>query len=256
MDIIGITGAARAGKGTVAAHLVAQGYVERSFGNPIRRFIAEELLGVTVAELDAIKEQPQAKLGGKTPRFAMQTFGTEWGRDTISKTLWVSLCMEKVGIDIAMHRSVVISDVRLDNEAAAIIARGGHVIKIVRPGVRIAESGHKSEQGIDSKFITATIVNYGSVADLLKRVDFATASFKGGNEVFAFYSRSEAMRALDRNCGYWSNEFGWCDVHSATTFSYDEIATVNPPITAEGDVETVSLGYARASAEVAQQHAA
>ena len=40
-------------------------------------------LGLGEAHIEgALKEVPCELLGGKTPRYAMQTLGTEWGRDT------------------------------------------------------------------------------------------------------------------------------------------------------------------------------
>lgn len=178
LNLLGITGHARSGKGTIAAHLVAGGWVEHSFGAPLRKFVAEELLGIGVAEMDAIKEVPQTKLGGKTPRFALQTLGTEWGREMVWPDLWVEKCMAEVLKALADGARVVVSDVRLDNEAAAIANAGGRIIRVHRPGVTIARSAHSSEHGIDPAYIYAEVYNRGTREHLLVDVDSVLGVFE------------------------------------------------------------------------------
>ena len=34
--------------------------------------------------------------GGKTPRYLMQTLGTEWGRMMVDGDLWVELCCVRI----------------------------------------------------------------------------------------------------------------------------------------------------------------
>ena len=146
--IVGLTGRARAGKDTVAGILrERRGFVQLSFAAPMRQMVCS-LLGVDLAELDRIKEQPHDLFGGKTPRFAMQTLGTEWGRETIEPNLWVRCCLAAASREVARGGSVVISDCRFENEASAIRDAGGLVLHIRRPGQAIAESAHKSEAGV------------------------------------------------------------------------------------------------------------
>jgi hypothetical protein len=132
--IVGLAGRARSGKDTVANILrVERRFVQLSFAAPMRRFVAN-LLGCHVADLEQIKEDPHELLGGKTPRFAMQTLGTEWGRDTIAGDLWIRCCLAAARREAQCGHDVVISDVRFENEAAAIRAAGGVVWHISRPG--------------------------------------------------------------------------------------------------------------------------
>lgn len=148
--IIGIAGPARAGKDTLAGFLVQHGDLSRaSFAGPIRTFICD-LLGWSLKDLEERKEEPQDALNGKTPRYAMQTLGTEWGRNLIGKNFWAD-----IGIRRAVEqfwplfdgKGVVFTDVRFENEAEAIRKAGGTIIHIRRPGVGI-QSNHASEQGI------------------------------------------------------------------------------------------------------------
>lgn len=176
--LIGLCGAARAGKSTAASFLTEHmGYQEYSYAGPIRTFM-RDLLNVDVNTYENIKDKPHALLGGNTPRYAMQTLGTEWGRNTLSDTLWIDVCMNKV--NSALHRhgtSVVVSDVRFPNEAEAIRAAGGKIIQILRAGgPGIQDNQHVSENGIPQHMIDTIIINDGSLEDfkiqLIKYIDF------------------------------------------------------------------------------------
>lgn len=166
--IIGITGRARAGKDSVAKILRnLYGARQYSFAAPIRQFVAD-LCGMTLAELGLRKGFAAAALGGKTPRFAMQTLGTEWGRETIYDSIWV----DKTLSDASRCPTglAVIPDVRFANEASAILAAGGMVIRVTRPGEEIAESEHSSESGVPDVLIHSTIANDGDLEDLERKV--------------------------------------------------------------------------------------
>ncbi len=104
-------------------------------------------------------------------RVLLQWLGTNWGRDTISQSIWVDLW--KADAEYTSHRSrkdIVCDDVRFDNEAVAIKELGGYVIKITRPnntkhaigGVGIAN--HASEAGISKNLIDFEIVNDDTVS--------------------------------------------------------------------------------------------
>lgn len=167
--MIGLTGKARSGKDSVADVLAHRhDFIKMSFAGPIREFVAGKLLGITVQEMEPIKEEPQAILGGNTPRKVMQFFGTEFGREMVSQTLWVDVCMAQATRSMAQGYSVVISDARFDNEAEAIIEAGGIVVGLERPGNLGATSnlGHSSESGINPDMVRHLISNSGSLAEL------------------------------------------------------------------------------------------
>lgn len=141
--IIAFTGLAGSGKSTAAAHLVnRRGFTRVRFAGPLKAMMAA--LGCTPEEIDGSKKElPCDLLGGKTPRHAMQTIGTEWGRDLISPDLWIrawQAALAKVPADVP----VVVDDCRFPNEADAVIAAGGLVVRIERPGAGTA-SVHASE---------------------------------------------------------------------------------------------------------------
>lgn len=161
--IVGITGKARAGKNETSTFLkYMYGFEEFSFASPIRTFVIDFLQLSGLEELDSIKEIPHSLFDGKTPRYVMQTLGTEWGRDTIYDGIWVNRC-----ISMALKsKNAVISDVRFENEAKAIKAAGGVIIEVVRSGAETTKlSDHASETGIPQQYINYVFKNHGSIFD-------------------------------------------------------------------------------------------
>lgn len=110
-----------------------------------------------------LKEMPVPELGGKTTRYAMQTLGTEWGRQCIDKDIWINIAVQKA----KQCRKAVITDVRFPNEAKAIQEAGGIVVRIYRNGSDI-EDYHPSEIELDNIEADATIYNDSSL-DVLRR---------------------------------------------------------------------------------------
>lgn len=154
--IIGISGRARAGKDEMARYLEKyHAFHHDSFAAPVRQAIIQILGLNSLKELDEIKHLPHPILKNNTPRYAMQTMGTEWGRGMISDSIWIDSCLNR----IQKYDRVVISDVRFDNEAIAIKNAGGLIIRVNRPGEEIPESAHKSESGISDDLIDRVIEN-------------------------------------------------------------------------------------------------
>jgi len=165
--LIGIAGAKRAGKDTLARELAIMTGLQRdSFAAPLREFVAR-LLGWTMGELEARKEYPVDWLDGVTPRHMMQTIGTEWGRDTIHGELWVRSLMQRTAA-----RGAIISDVRFPNEAQAIRERGGIVLKVTRPGTGTGDA-HISETPLPAGLVDAVIENDSTPAIMAGRAFFA-----------------------------------------------------------------------------------
>jgi hypothetical protein len=108
-----------------------------------------------------LKEKPCDLLAGQTPRHAMQTLGTEWGRQCIAPDLWVALCRREIALCLAQGESVVVDDVRFENEAAVIRALGGCVLSIDR--AENADKSHVSEAGVAADM---SYFNTGSRAEL------------------------------------------------------------------------------------------
>lgn len=145
--IIAFTGLAGSGKSTAALHLEKNhGFARVRFAGPLKAMLAA--LGCTHEEIDGShKEFPCNLLGGKTPRHAMQTLGTEWGRELIANDLWIRAW--KAAVDrLPAGVPVVVDDCRFPNEAEVVKAAGGLIIHVNRPGAGAGAAGHISEQHV------------------------------------------------------------------------------------------------------------
>lgn len=168
--LIAFTGLAGSGKTTAANRLVeVHGYTRTRFADPLKNML--RALGLTDAEIEGDrKEQPCELLGGRTPRHAMQTLGTEWGRDLIDPDLWTRAWQH--ALDLLPHGvPVVVDDCRFFNEEQAVHALGGIVVLVDRPGAgaKGIAANHNSEgQPLKSD---CTVWNCGSLELLYRIVD-------------------------------------------------------------------------------------
>lgn len=94
-------------------------------------------------------------------RSLMQCVGTEWGRG-IHEDFWVYYLPEGT--------EYIVTDVRRDNEAKAIINKGGLIVRVVDPRKGHIVRHHISESGIDESLLACTIINDGSLEDLEEKV--------------------------------------------------------------------------------------
>nr|WP_145994466.1 hypothetical protein [Mesorhizobium loti] len=114
-----------------------------------------------------LKEEPCKYLNGRTPRHAMETLGTEWGRICMGDTFWIE-AWERL-LDL-IPGTAVVDDCRFDNEAAAIHLNGGKIIKLKPVVRRRKKSSHVAEAGISDKLVDHVIVNDGTILDLQKKI--------------------------------------------------------------------------------------
>ena len=198
--LVGICGQAGSGKSTVAQFLVRHhGFVELGLADAMKRFVqdafdfSDEQIWGSSEHRNAPDERFVSRMedhgdGGftthyLTPRFALQTLGTEWGRNCYPM-VWVDYAIriykklqegnhaydqkrglysvsflmnstkEEAGYDTIDHSpmiqpktNVVISDVRFLNEVIGIRNAGGFVFRIKRPGAEgdVGIKGHASE---------------------------------------------------------------------------------------------------------------
>lgn len=178
--LIGLCGPAGAGKNTVAEFLTDSdgcSFQQVAFADPLYQCIST-ITGLSVSQLQdrAVKEAVIHWLG-KSPRQMLQSLGTEWGREIVHPEIWIRITLERIRPELAAGRSVVITDVRFDNEAAAVTEAGGEVWRVVRPGWRCldaAAASHPSEAGVSDHLIARTIDNSGSLDDLRLQLAAAT----------------------------------------------------------------------------------
>lgn len=211
--LIAVSGHAGAGKDTVADFLVQErNFTKVSLADPLKRFCKdvfnfdrEQLWGPSYRRNEEdlrYVRQEKGSLGSTyegpgqpnspspkrdiylTPRFALQTLGTEWGR-MCNKDIWVTYAMRIAevllrgdgyyvadegitGTRVKVNCSgVVIPDARFMNEFEAIRKAGGKVIRLYRESAdgNVGISGHASESEqnlVDDDYFDAVIHNNGS----------------------------------------------------------------------------------------------
>ena len=147
--LIAICGHKFSGKSTVARLLHnATGYEVRSFATPLKKMVCA-LVGCTMDDLEDYDYKENTEVpehlwaycanGKHTIRALMQGLGD---------------LMRKENPDVFIECTLnskddfLVSDCRFPNEAKAVKARGGIVIKVVRPDAK-AEDNHQSETRID-----------------------------------------------------------------------------------------------------------
>ena len=196
--IIGISGLAGSGKDTAADFLVNDhGFVRVALADKLKRvcrdifdFSEEQLWGPSSKRNAPDERYPRYDrdtntLKGLTPRYALQTLGTEWARDCY-QDIWtedalrtakillgsgdhhydakrgLTLCMA-APICTAGAKGIVIPDVRFKNEMKRIRDAGGHLIRMKRGnGLSGAGALHQSEAEqleLDDDYFTAVIHN-------------------------------------------------------------------------------------------------
>ena len=171
--LIGIAGRAGSGKDTAGAHLVeSHGFQQYAFADPIRAMLGA--LGAFPAADLINRDTKEVVIDwlGKSPRQMAQTLGTEWGRELVHPQLWVLMAQRRWDAAKADGHSLVITDVRFENEVEWIKAQSGHVIVLDRSGTE-SVSVHASEQLNFSAFADRIISNDRSIPSLKRRVDLA-----------------------------------------------------------------------------------
>jgi hypothetical protein len=145
--IIALYGPQQVGKSTAALSLVEHHEFTRiAFADPIYRMVAA-LLNISMEAVRRLpKNEPMEALGGQTLRYALQTLGTEWGREKISQDLWISTARRSILDHAVPGRPVVIDDLRFDNEYAMLAEIGCLFVRLRRDGVPEQDNpGHASE---------------------------------------------------------------------------------------------------------------
>ena len=165
--LIGISGKAGAGKDTLGKYLCDEyRCLHYYFAKPLKEG-AKVMFALTDDQI-ANKEVP-IEPWGISPRKIWQLLGTEVGRG-IDPAIWIKNA--EMFVKSVPGRTVVITDVRFDNEAIFIRNRGGAVINIERDSKDIAENKHSSEGGLSPDNIDLTIKNNGTIADMCNEVTY------------------------------------------------------------------------------------
>ena len=183
--IIGLTGKLGSGKDTVLERIqtlypgapdLDSDFRQASFAATLKN-MACALFDITREQLEKLKRRPNVEISVvdhdefidmDTPRsYAqmdfrtfLQRLGTEAGRDILGENFWVDQAFVKIDYweeRFSPRMTHVFTDVRFENEAQAIIDRGGEIWLIEGPDEDTGS--HASEQGLPDWMINVVIVN-------------------------------------------------------------------------------------------------
>lgn len=165
-SIIAFCGPAGSGKSTAADLLVENnGYIRLAFASPLKQMLRTlvEMQGIDRQTsyrmfFGDLKEAATHTLGGRTPRYAMQTIGSEW-RDLMDRNLWTKIWHNSA----QFVPKVVVDDLRFTHEAAAVHELGGKIILLEHPNCSPGE--HISERDYLNIVPDYTITNFGTSRD-------------------------------------------------------------------------------------------
>ena len=170
--LIGLAGKKGVGKDTVASILVKEhGYLAMAFADPVRAALSTIFNTPVEAFTDpATKERLSSFFFDRTPRYLMQTLGTEWGRSMVNQDIWTVLLKRRISAALEQGQHVVVTDIRFNNEARALLGIGAVVVGVTRPGSFYEPDIHSSEQGVELALHSLFLDNKGSIDDLREAV--------------------------------------------------------------------------------------
>lgn len=184
--IIAICGHKFSGKSTVARLLHnATGYEVVSFADKLKDITCvlsgctrEDLEDYNFKELVYVPSHLRPYCGSAekpTFRAFLQHFGSEVMRG-VNDNIWIDCTLSNCG------ENAIISDCRFPNEAKAVKARDGIVIKVVRPDVKASDS-HQSETLIDEIDADYTLWNDTTLENLVANVDSLVRLLRANNKI-------------------------------------------------------------------------
>lgn len=192
--LIGLTGHVGAGKDAAAAVLVRAGWRGIAFADALRIEVAEAWhIDIGVFADRRAKEVPSPALAlqfcgrigflawaeatgldrvqPRSPRFVMQAWGT-WRR-SFTPLHWVQQVEAWVRYQRGTGaRGLVVSDVRMHNEAAMLRAVGGHLVRVHRPcaGQLPPDTASHESEGHTALHADADLHNDGDLEHLQAEV--------------------------------------------------------------------------------------
>jgi len=170
--IIGLCGAAGSGKDTTAN--ILKNYLTSveilAFAKPLKD-AAKILFNFTEEQLhDPISKEVVDSRWNKSPREIFQWLGTQVLRNQIDKDFFIKHMEQR--INQSDKDTIIITDIRFDNEAELIKNLGGIIIKIIRPNATTTKhNNHETEQGITMSLVDEIILNnHNTLEELSNKV--------------------------------------------------------------------------------------
>lgn len=170
--LIGIHGPALSGKDTLAAVLCERhGFKMMAFAAPLKIAVAHMFGWPLELCFSQDGKAMRSEFWGLQVRDALQQVG-EGVRKMFGEDFWVRRWLYDY-VQVQNQLSVVLTDVRYENEADSIRGYGGTIVHLKRDGAGLtgAQSEHSSERGIQFHDSDILIENNGTLAELALRAD-------------------------------------------------------------------------------------
>jgi hypothetical protein len=161
--IVGLSGYGQSGKDTAAAFMADYGFTRLAFADPLKAVALACDPGMADIETRSLRSIVERYGWEKTKqyfpdaRIFLQHLGVAV-REHVDPDAWVNALFRQT----SPGRRYVVTDVRFPNEATAIKARGGIVVRVHRPGVG-AVNAHMSETALDDWDFDAHLFNDGDL---------------------------------------------------------------------------------------------
>lgn len=181
-QIIGLAGYAQSGKDTAAEFLAEEGFERIAFADALKAVLRDTDPALSVAWnekpngwpgghplMSELKQDKAFPLEEDLKKFSdyrryLQNLGVA-AREHIADDVWVQAALRNV----KPGGKYVITDVRFPNEARAIEALGGTVVRVRRPGF-CAVNGHISETALDDWNYIISVINEGTLEEYKRAV--------------------------------------------------------------------------------------
>jgi hypothetical protein len=141
IPVVAFCGEQGAGKDTACAGMRLLDFKQLAFADPLRT-ICGVVFGLSAEEMTDrdLKEKPIARWPFMSPRQILKLVGTEGFRDNFPG-VWIQALI-RTSRD---HTRLTVSDARFQDEADAIKAMGGILVRIDNPRVEPKKDPHRSE---------------------------------------------------------------------------------------------------------------
>ena len=192
-DVIGLGGSRGAGKSTVAETLSSvHGYERVRFAGGLKEMLKfllyyQYLDEETVERLidGDLKEFASPHLCDQTPRYVMQTLGTEWGRKLVGEDFWVQVTKNRVDSLLKKNKRVVIDDVRFQNEIDMVRSYKRSYSIYIESDSTVQDS-HASENSLTLEDFDYSFLNTpdDGVSRLTEKIDDCLEEYNRRNDTF------------------------------------------------------------------------
>lgn len=164
--MFGFVGKKHVGKDTACDYFVSKyGFEKHSFAHPLK-ICAQYLFNFSDNQLHTEnKDEIDSKWNIK-PRTVFQQFGS-----LVKSLAGDDYFLKRMELNFDTCKSIVISDVRFQNEIDYIKSKGGIIVKIERPELTNIDL-HESETSVDSVTgIDFHVINRGGLEDFYAKLD-------------------------------------------------------------------------------------